>query len=70
MLEIHHSGREENKKRVPDQKGVSLPYVMLGIHHSGWELFSYFILFSQGRRHNINTSSVSQVSRGEQTLKL
>ena len=23
--------------RVPDQNGVSLLYIMLAIHHSGWE---------------------------------
>ena len=31
--------------RVPDQNGVSLLYIMLEIHHSGWVPLIYFAIF-------------------------
>ena len=37
LYTVYESGHASNILRVSDQNGVSLLYIMLEIHHSGWE---------------------------------
>ena len=57
-----------NKSMVPDQNGVSLLYIMLEIHHSGWEPSKSYITTIKNESKCSWTNLISPLSRKFTTI--